>query len=447
MSNIIEPKSLPGVMELLPKNQVLMNKVTDVIRKNYERFGFLPLDTPIIENADVLLAKAGGETEKQIYKFKKGENDIALRFDLTVPLAKYVAANYNDLVFPFRRYQIGKVYRGEKPQKGRFREFYQCDIDIIGDEVLDVRYDAEFPMIIYNIFKELNLGDFTIYYSNRKLLNGYLKELNLFDRKDEIFKYIDKYEKIGRENVQLTLLEDVKLPEDKVNSIFKLIEISGTNTEKINALKQLNINNEEFQRGIEELEIVNSSAVMSGLPEENFQINLTIIRGLDYYTGTVYETFLNDYRGIGSICSGGRFDNLAGFYTDRKLPGVGISIGLTRLFYQLLEKNILKNNESSVSKVLILPFDKNAYDFAYEVANEVRKNSVNCEIYLNSAKLKTMLNYANKQSVPFVVIIGETELKENKVLLKDMSTGEQSLLTKSELLNLLKNNCYTFTEH
>ena len=382
--NKIEPRTLPGFMELLPKEQILFNKMKEKIQKSYEKFGFLPIDTPIIEMSDVLLAKAGGETEKQIYRFQKGDNDLALRFDLTVPLAKYVTEYYNDLSFPFRRYQIGKVYRGERPQKGRFREFYQCDIDIIGDGELSIINDAEMPAVIYNTIKDLGFEDFTICINNRKLLSGLFKELDLEDKSVDIMRIIDKIEKIGKENV-IECLKDLELSENQINDIINFIEISGTTEEKIDSLEKLNYTNEIFNEGLEELKQVVKYVKVFGVPDSNFKVDLTIARGLDYYTGTVYETFLNEYRELGSVCSGGRYDNLAEYYTDKKLPGVGISIGLTRLFYKLNELNALKEEQNSIAKVLVVSMVKDNSK-ALEVATALRSQNINAEVYLENKK-------------------------------------------------------------
>ena len=350
----IEPRTLSGFMELLPNEQILFNQMKEKIQKTYEKFGFLPLDTPIIESAEVLLAKAGGETEKQIYRFQKGDSDLALRFDLTVPLAKYVAKNYGSLSFPFRRYQIGKVYRGERAQKGRYREFYQCDIDIIGDGELDLINDAEIPSIIYTLFRELGFEDFTIKINNRKILNGLFEGVNQKENATEILRIIDKIEKIGKEAV-IEELRKLDVKEEQINSIMNFIEIEGTSDEKLEKLEKLGIANETYKKGVEELKTVIKNVRLFGVPEANFKVDLTIARGLDYYTGTVYETFLNDYRELGSVCSGGRYENLAEYYTDKSLPGVGISIGLTRLFYKLNELNIIKAEKKSISDILIIP--------------------------------------------------------------------------------------------
>ena len=337
----VEPRTLAGFMELLPNEQILFNQMKEKIEQSYKKFGFLPLDTPVIELAEVLLAKAGGETEKQIYRFQKGDTDLALRFDLTVPLAKYVAKNYGNLSFPFRRYQIGKVYRGERAQKGRYREFYQCDIDIIGDGELALINDAEIPAVIYTMFRNLGFEDFTIKINNRRILNGLFESVEQKENSVEILRIIDKIEKIGKEAV-IEEFTKLGLKENQINNIINFIEIEGTSDEKIEKLENLGIQNETYLKGVEELKTVIQNVRLFGVPEKNFKVDLTIARGLDYYTGTVYETFLDKYREIGSVCSGGRYENLAEYYTDKSLPGVGVSVGLTRLFYKLNELNIIK---------------------------------------------------------------------------------------------------------
>ena len=421
--NKTEPRTLPGFMELLPQEQILFNQMKDTIRKNYEKFGFLPLDTPIIEDSKVLLAKAGGETEKQIYRFNKGDNDLSLRFDLTVPLAKYVAKNYGNLAFPFRRYQIGKVYRGERQQKGRFREFYQCDIDIIGDGNLSIINDAELPNVIYNTFRELGFEKFTICINNRKILNGLFENLDLNDLSADILRIIDKIEKIGRENV-IKELEDLNINLEKVNQIMCFIDIKGSTDEKLKALKNLKISNEKFEIGLQELENVVKYIRLFEIPEENFKIDLTIARGLDYYTGTVYETFLDDYKSLGSICSGGRYENLAEYYTDKKLPGVGISIGLTRLFYQLNEIKLIQANKKSISDILIISMTEN-FEYVAKIANKFRNEGKKVQIYFEDKKIKAQFKYADKLQIPYAVVIGEDEVNSNTYTIKNMETGEQ----------------------
>ena len=421
--NKIEPRTLAGTMELLPSEQILFNQIKEKIENTYQKFGFLPLDTPIIELSEVLLAKAGGETEKQIYRFNKGDTDLSLRFDLTVPLSKYVAKNYGNLSFPFRRYQIGKVYRGERPQKGRYREFYQCDIDIIGDGELDIINDAELPSVIYTIFRELGFNDFTICINNRKILNGLFEEIGQKENSVEILRIIDKIEKIGKEAV-IEELEKIEVSKQAIEKIIDFIEISGTSIEKIEKLKELEIENETFKQGLDELEFVYKNIKLFGVPEENYKIDLTIARGLDYYTGTVYETFLNDYREIGSICSGGRYENLAEYYTNKKLPGVGVSIGLTRLFYKLNELNLINVTKKSISDIIIIPMMDNLEE-PIKLATELRNLGVNTEIYSNNKKLKAKMKYADKLQIPYVIVIGEDEINSNKIKLKNMETGEE----------------------
>ena len=429
----VEPRTLPGFMELLPSEQILFNQIKETIEDTYKMYGFLPLDTPVIELSDVLLAKAGGETEKQMYRFNKGDTDLALRFDLTVPLSKYVAKNYGNLSFPFRRYQIGKVYRGERAQKGRFREFYQCDIDIIGDGELDLINDAELPSVIYTIFTKLGFSDFTIKINNRKILNGLFQSLGQKENSVEILRIIDKIEKIGKENV-IEELRKINIEDGVINKIIDFIEIQGNNSEKLEKLKDLKIENETYNKGIEELEFVANNMKLFGVPEENYMIDLTIARGLDYYTGTVYETFLNDYRELGSICSGGRYENLAEYYTDKKLPGVGISIGLTRLFYKLNELNLIKTNKKSISDILIIPMTEDL-STAIRIATKLRNQGIKTEIYLNNKKLKAKFKYADKLEIPYVIIIGEDEIQNNVVKLKNMKTGEEKEVLMDDLDN------------
>ncbi len=425
--NKTEPRTLAGTMELLPSEQILFNQMKQKIENTYQKFGFLPLNTPILELSEVLLAKAGGETEKQIYRFTKGDTDLSLRFDLTVPLSKYVAKNYGNLSFPFRRYQIGKVYRGEKPQKGRYRELYQCDIDIIGDEELDIINDAELPSVIYTIFKELGFDDFTICINNRKILNGLFENINQKENATDILRIIDKIEKIGKEAV-IKELQDLNIEEKSVQKIIDFITTKGTSDEKIQMLESLDIDNKTYAKGVEEIKQVVKYIRLFGVPENNFKVDLTIARGLDYYTGTVYETFLNDYRELGSVCSGGRYENLAQYYTDKKLPGVGISIGLTRLFYKLNELNLIKAQQKSISQVLIIPMLENL-EKPIALATDLRKLGIKTEIYLNNKKLKAKMKYADKLKIPYVIVIGEDEISTNKIKVKNMETGEEEICT------------------
>lgn len=419
-----EPHTLAGFMELLPQEQILFNQMKDKIRNSYEKFGFLPLNTPIIEDSKVLLAKAGGETEKQIYRFNKGENDLSLRFDLTVPLAKYVAKNYGYLAFPFKRYQIGKVYRGERQQRGRFREFYQCDIDIIGDSELSIINDAELPCIIFDTFKNLGFDKFTININNRKILNGLFEGLDLKSKALEILRIIDKIEKIGRENV-IKELNDLNIEKQFIEKIMTFIDREGTTDEKIEFLETFGIKNDLFIRGVQELKDVVKYIRIFGLPEDNFKVNLTIVRGLDYYTGTVYETFLDEYKSLGSVCSGGRYDNLAENYTDKKLPGVGISIGLTRLFYQLNEMNLIMPEKKSIADIMIISMTDN-FEYVADLANKFRKQDKNVQIYFENKKIKNQFKYADKLQIPYTVVIGDDEVHNKTYTIKNMKTGEQT---------------------
>lgn len=433
MKEKVEPKTLPGFMELMPQDQILFDKMKNTIESVYSSYGFYPLDTPIIELSSVLLAKAGGETEKQIYRFNKGDNDLSLRFDLTVPLAKYVANRSNELIFPFKRYQIGKVYRGERPQKGRFREFYQCDIDVIGNETLSILYDAEIPSIIYDLFKKLNIGDFTIRINNRKILTGFFNSLELNSKVTDILRIIDKIEKIGEDEVksELSLLD---IDSDKVSKIIDFIRISGDAFTKIERLKNLGITDEVYNEGVNELETVINNIKARGLDSNFYDVDLTIARGLDYYTGTVYETILKDYPSIGSVCSGGRYENLATYYTDKKLPGVGISIGLTRLFYQLKEAGVIKTTDSSVADITILPMTEN-YEYVYKFSNLLKRFGVRVDTAF-LGKFKQLMRYADKQKTPYVLIIGDDEISKGVVVLKDMFTGLQTEVTLENIIEI-----------
>lgn len=432
---IIKPSILPGFMELVPKEQILFNQMKDTIKINYEKFGFLPIDTPIIEKSEVLLAKSAGETEKQVYRFEKGSTDMSLRFDLTVPLARYVAQHYSELEFPFKRYHIGKVYRGERNQKGRFREFYQCDIDIIGNNKLGIINDAEIPAVIYSTFKDLGFDSFTIKINNRKLLGGFFNSLDIGDI-TMVLRVIDKLEKIGPEKTkeELRLL---KIEDEDIEKVISFIEIKGTNDEILVELKGLNIENDRFNEGLKELETVVDYIKLFGVPEDNFKIDLTIARGLDYYTGTVYETFLDDHKEIGSVCSGGRYDDLASFYTKQKLPGVGISIGLTRLFYQLREAKIIEPKETSMTKILIIPMD-GFLDEGVKLSNSLRGMDINTQVYVEKSKMGKKFNYADKLEIPFAIVIGEEEVKEKIYSFRNMKTGEQEKLSVSQIANRFK---------
>lgn len=435
--NKVNPRILSGFMELLPADQIIFNKFLAIVRDTYEEFGYVPQETPLIEAAEILVSKTGGDTEKQIYKFKKGDDDLALRFDLTVPLARYVAQYYPQLVFPYRRYQIGKVYRGERAQKGRYREFYQCDIDIIGDGELSLVNDAEIPSVIYRLFRKFNLGDFVIKINNRKILSGFIEALGFGEKEDETLRVIDKLEKVGDEAVIKELI-DLGLKEEEAVKIIELISISGTNEEILIRLQEIGTNVEKYGLGVRELIEVVKLAYQFGVPEEALQIDLSIARGLGYYTGTVYETKMKNEAIVGSVCSGGRYDNLAENFTERKLPGVGISIGLTRLFSQLKSAGLIEEGASSVSRVVVVPMEDARMNYSLNVARLLREEGVDTEVYTEDVKLKKKLVYVNKLGVPYLVLIGENEEKEGKVSLKNMQTGEQWLLSTEEMIGKVK---------
>ena len=434
----VEPRTLSGFMELLPQEQIKFNEMKRIIEETYELYGFLPQETPIIESSEVLLAKAGGETEKQIYSFTKGDTDLSLRFDLTVPLAKYVAKNYGQLTFPYRRYQIGKVFRGERPQKGRYRELYQCDIDIIGNGKLSIANDAQMPSIIYSIFKKFNFGKFIIRMNNRKILNGLFEEIGLKDQAKEALVIIDKLDKIGMENVKEEL-RNIGVTEENVAKLEEFFNInkSGNNDEILAALKGLGFKSETFAEGLKEIEELITYVRLFGVEEEYFRIDLTIARGLDYYTGTVYETNIIGYENIGSICSGGRYDNLAEYYTKQNLPGVGISIGLTRLFYVLNELDLIKIENSSISKAVIVTM---GVDFGegVKVSNALRENGIKNEIYAEDAKTKNKFSYVDSLNIPYCIVIGQDEVDKKMYTLKNMATGEQEMLSIEDIISKIK---------
>ena len=430
--DIIKPRTLSGFMELLPAKQARFERMMEILRNTYASYGFAPLDTPVIEDAQILLAKGGGETEKQIYRFQKGDSDLALRFDLTVPLAKYVALHCNDLAFPFRRYQISKVYRGERAQRGRFREFYQADIDIIGDGKLDIINEAEIPAIIYKVFRGFGLSRFQIRVNNRKILSGFYAMLELSDKSGDIMRTVDKLDKIGAEKVRGILIADCGLTETQADEILKFIAITGSNEEVLSALEGYAGRNELFDQGLVELKAVCSNLAAFGVPEANFAVDLTIARGLDYYTGTVYETTLLDHPEIGSVCSGGRYDNLAGYYIDKQLPGVGISIGLTRLFYVLDEQGLLNPElPSAPADALVLPMTAEPGP-AIALAETLRSTGLRVQLYSEQKKFKQKMAYADKLAVPFAVLLGEDEIAEGMCSVKNMVTGQQVKLSPAD---------------
>ena len=434
----IKPRTLSGFMELQPDKQMQMDKMRAVLAETYARYGFTPLDTPAIEAAEVLLAKGGGETEKQIYRFTKGESDLALRFDLTVPLAKYVAANYGQLTFPFRRYQIGKVWRGERAQRGRFREFYQADIDIIGDGALDILNEAEIPAIIYDTFTRLGLHRFRIRVNNRKVLNGFFAILGLSEQAGDVLRTIDKLDKIGADKVRELLTDTCGVTVEQADEILRFIACPGTSADKLAFLEQYRGRSDVFDTGLDELRTVVGYLPAFGVPEENFELDLTIARGLDYYTGTVYETVLLDHPEVGSICSGGRYDDLAGYYTNKSLPGVGISIGLTRLFYILQEQNMISDAVlTAPADVLILPMTDDL-SAAVSLASMLRAGGLRVQLYSEKKKFKAKIGYADKLGIPFVIFLGEDEIAQNVCALKNMVTGVQEAVTQAAALETIR---------
>ena len=434
----VAPHTLSGFMELLPPEQIKMEKMMEILRRTYSEYGFTPLDTPIIEASDVLLAKGGGETEKQIYRFEKGDSDLSLRFDLTVPLAKYVALHYNDLAFPFRRYQIGKVYRGERAQRGRFREFYQADIDVIGDGKLDIVNEAEIPSIIYRTFTRLGINKFKIHVNNRKILNGFYAMNGMSAHAGDIMRTVDKLDKIGPEKVRELLINEVGMYTQKADTVLDFMAICGSNAEVVDALHRFSGMDATFDEGLAELETVVKYLGAFGVPEENFAIDLTIARGLDYYTGTVYETLITDHPEIGSVCSGGRYDDLAGYYTDKALPGAGISIGLTRLFYVLSEQGLLSDAVvTSPCDALVIPMMEDL-NFAISAATALREAGIRTQLYAEQKKFKAKMSYADKLRVPYAVIIGEDEASAGVLSVKNMRTGQQVKLAPAEAAAFIK---------
>ncbi|CAO3449094.1 histidine--tRNA ligase [Azospirillum largimobile] len=445
--SLITPRTPPGVMELLPRQQVAFQRMLDTIRRGYERFGFVPVETPVFETVDTLLTKSGGETEKQVYfvqstgAIAQGHKpEMALRFDLTVPLARYVAEHERDLAFPFRRYQIQRVYRGERAQRGRFREFYQCDIDVIGKDSLSLHYDAEMPAVIYHVFRELDFGGFTINVNNRKILLGLLDGLGLSDAETRVLvlREFDKLDKIGRDKVRANLTgEALNVPGGVADKLLSLIAEDKSNDETLAALRALGIENETFLKGVDELTTVIEGLKAFQVPEGYVRINLAIARGLDYYTGTVYETFLNDHKGIGSVCSGGRYDNLASHYTKSTLPGVGISIGATRLFYQLMDAGLIKES-GATAEVLVTQMDAALGPDYFRMAAELRAAGLNTEIQLEGGKIAKQMKYADKAGIPVVVLMGSDEKARGTATVKHLVKGEQVEVPLNELAERVK---------
>lgn len=439
--NLVQPRILSGFTELLPEDQIVFNQMLEIIRTTYESFGFLPLDTPVIELSEILLAKAGGETEKQIYRFQKGDNDLSLRFDQTVPLARYTAQHAADLTFPFKRYQMGKVFRGERPQKGRFREFYQCDIDVIGQEQLSLYYDAEMPAVIHQIFEAFDrmfgVGGHEIRINNRKVLGGFFESLHLKEKMGDILRAIDKLEKIGGEKVREELAAAGVSAED-MDRIFEFLLLSGSNEEKLQKLAALSVESDLYKEGVQDLLTVIGAMRALGVPEDCFTLDLTIARGLDYYTGTVYETRLREHPEFGSVCGGGRYDDLASHYTREKLPGNGISIGLTRLFMQLKEAGIVTAKRRTLLQVLVLPMGEEQMTAALSAARRFREKGLIADVYYEPKGMKQKMKYAARIQVPFVCLIGEEEEKQGKVMLRDMESGIQELAEIEESIRIIE---------
>jgi histidyl-tRNA synthetase len=451
-SALIKPRTAPGVMELLPRDQIAFQGMLDRIRAVYERFGFLPVETPVMELSEILLTKSGGETERQVYFLQStgalqaaateaGLPELALRFDLTVPLARYVAEHEHQLSFPFRRYQIQRVYRGERAQRGRFREFYQCDIDVVGKDQLSVRYDAEMPAVINAVFSELDIGDFTIHFNNRKLMRGFLEGLGISDadRQGEVLREVDKLDKRGAEHVREALSgAPIGLSAEAIDRLLAFVQTRSTShAEALSILDALGGGSEAFNLGISELREVLTLIRAFGVPESRYALNLSIARGLDYYTGTVYETTLDAYPQIGSICSGGRYEDLASHYSKSQLPGVGISIGATRLFWQLREAGLISTADSSV-EVMVSQLDEARLPRYLELAGLLRAAGINTEVQMEPRKLAKQFQYADRAGIRFVVMLGEDEDARGVVSVKDMRKQEQFEVALSELARTLR---------
>lgn len=433
---MINTKVMSGFMELTPDMQVEFDRIKRIIEESYCSFGFTPIDAPVLERSEILLAKAGGETEKQIYRFTKGDSDVSMRFDLTVPLARYVADHYNELAFPFRRSHIAKVYRGERPQKGRYREFYQCDIDVIGEGELSIAYDAEIPRVIYSIFSQLNFGKFTIRVSNRKILSGFIAHLGLsYTTSVEVMRVIDKVDKISRVEF-IAELKKLGMNTEQIDLLNRYIFTDGESDSTLAALRAAGIDDPVLQQGIDELESVVSFMRIMGIPDSHFRIDLTIARGLDYYTGTIYETTLDDYPRLGSVCSGGRYDDLASHYISKKLPGVGVSIGLTRLFSQLVEQNIVKPQKKSIVEVLVIPLTDDQFNAALNLASCLRSRGILVDTLLVSTTIKKKFKYANRMGIQQVVVLGADEVSRGTFTLQNMISGNKQELTLNEFLRL-----------
>lgn len=431
--NIVKPQTIAGVMELLPEDQLAFDYIKNIIEETFLSYQFLPIDTPAIEKNDILFAKGGGETEKQIFGIDSSKKDMSLRFDLTVPLARYVSEHFSDLNFPFKRYQIAKVYRGERNQKGRYKEFYQCDIDIIGNNSLSIHNDALLPKVIYEIFQKLDFNGIKFHINNRKLLNGFFESLEISD-KEEVLRTIDKKAKIGEENTKELLVEICG--EEKADKLMELINNKRENKELLTYLESLNLN-DNYKIGLDELKEVYDYMIKFGIDDDSIIIDLSITRGLDYYTSTVYETFLDGYESIGSVCSGGRYENLAGNFSKQNLPGVGLSIGLTRLFYQLQELGLVEKYKNKFTDCLVIPMDEKLNFYAIDIANKLKEQGLKVDIYLEDGKFKKKINYADKIGVKKVLIIGQEEYENKMVSVKNMEDGKQVSVKVEEIREYL----------
>ncbi len=438
--DIVQPSILSGFMELSPEDQVLFNKIRDIAIKNFRNYGFWPIDTPAIEKSEILFAKGGGETEKQVYRIEKGEHsqDQALRFDLTVPLARYVAQNASDLAFPFRRYQVAKVWRGERSQKGRYREFYQADVDIIGRNSLSLLNDAEIPSVMDKIFKEIGVGKAVFHINNRKLLNAFFNDLEIRDSA-QVLRAIDKLAKIGEVNVA-SILEDEGIDEEKTARIFSFIKGGADNSETLAKLEKEPLQSQEYKEALEDLKFVYKNMLAFGIDEDSIVIDLSITRGLDYYTGTVYETFLKGHESIGSICSGGRYDNLASNFSKESLPGVGLSIGLTRLFYQLRAGDIIQPEKGDYIKALVIAMGEDDRQYAIDVVNRLRSEGLVCQLDSEGGKMKKKFSYADKLGAGYAIIIGESERLNKEISIKDLLSGKQESMSLEDAVELIKAN-------
>ncbi|UOV05797.1 histidine--tRNA ligase [Pseudoxanthomonas mexicana] len=448
---MIKPRTPPGVMELLPREQIAFQRMLDTIRRNYERFGFLPVETPVFELSETLLTKSGGETERQAYFVqstgalaKEGEGlpELALRFDLTVPLARYVAEHEHELTFPFRRYQIQRVYRGERQQRGRFREFYQCDIDVIGKDALSVRFDAEILAVIHAVFSDLGIGDFTIQLNNRKLMRGFFEAQGVTDSEQQamVLREVDKLDKRGADYVRQTLTgEGFGMSAGGVDRILDFVAVRSTgHADALARLDALGQGSDTFNQGIAELREVLELVKALGVPESAYCLNFSIARGLDYYTGTVYETQLDGYPQIGSICSGGRYEDLASHYTKSKLPGVGISIGLTRLFWQLREAGLIAGSDESSVQAMVALMDEGQLAESLDIARRLRAAGINTEVQMEGRKLAKQFQYASRAGIRFVVLAGEDERARGAVTVKDLLREQQFEVKREELASSLK---------